>query len=695
MRVTSSMYYNSIYQKKNLDLNNQLFDVNRQIASGLKIQYAGDDVPVFAQTMRLDNEVTTLSQIKSSTENGFKVSNQTDTVMNGFNDLINRFRTLLLQASNDTNDDTSRNAIASELRGIESNLRGLANTSINGKYLFSGSALDVKPIDDNGIYQGNNGRLDALVGSNNKQQFNLSGADLFLGENSSIHREIVTNVVNQNLLKDYPALQATASDGDNLTESSTMRQFMGDTDNSAIPANTYYFYLRGTKSDGTNFNAQVSFSDTDTVSNLLDEIGKQFGNTGSQDVVNVSLNDFGEIVIEDKLKGSSKLDFNMVGAVDFSGGAAANVTNIDALDTGETDFDAIIGATSTATNPNLFVKEFSKSGFTSASGAATNIEGLVYDRTQFSVEGSTISSNVAQVSTADNSFAKASTKLSEVFDLSQGTAGTLDGTQLRLTGTSIDGVTPYDVTINLNSAGSTFTDNSGPTTYDIFNMDTAGRAAVDADEMTYQQLLDVVNMAVTNNFPTGAADTDYDTAIENSRLRGDTYLTYDGKIAFKDLTQGNTQATMALYDANSGDFSTDPSVISFNANNTLTIRDPKNDFFKSIDEMIRSVEEYKNYPDATNGTQRTMGMQSSIARIDDLQDHILSMHARVGAQSNTLDQSLQRVETLSITTKSLRSSIVDTDMVEAKLMLDQLTLNYQAMLSTVGRVSQLSLVNYL
>ncbi|MEJ2373778.1 MAG: flagellin, partial [Sulfurimonas sp.] len=215
------------------------------------------------------------------------------------------------------------------------------------------------------------------------------------------------------------------------------------------------------------------------------------------------------------------------------------------------------------------------------------------------------------------------------------------------------------------------------------------------DEMTYQQLLDVINMAVTNNFPTGAADTDYDTAIENSRLRGDTYLTYDGKIAFKDLTQGNTQATMALYDANSGDFSADPSVISFNANNTLTIRDPKNDFFKSIDEMIRSVDEYKNYPDATNGTQRTMGMQSSIARIDDLQDHILSMHARVGAQSNTLEQSLQRVETLSVTTKSLRSSIIDTDLVEAKLMLDQLTLNYQAMLSTVGRVSQLSLVNYL
>lgn len=695
MRVTSSMYYNSIYQKNNSNLNKELFDVNKQIASGLKIQYASDDVPVFAQTMRLDNEITTLSQIKTSSENGFKVSNQTDSVMNGFNDLMNRFRTLLLQASNDTNDDTSRNAIASELRGIESNLRGLANTSINGKYIFSGSALDVKPIDDNGVYQGNDGRLDALVGSKNKQQFNLSGADLFLGENTSIHREIITNVTNKNLLEEYPALQATAADAEDLSESSTMRQFMGDTDNSAVPANTYYFYIRGTKSDGSNFNTQVSFSDTDTVSNLLDEIGKQFGNTGSQDIVDVSLNDFGEIIIQDKLKGSSKLDFHMVGAVDFSGGAAANVANIDLLDTGETDFDAIIGATSTAANPNLYVKEFTKSGFTPVAGAATNIEGLVYERVNFTVEGSTLSSNIAQVTNSDNSFASAATKLSEVFDLSQGTAGTLDGTQLRLTGTTIDGITPYDVTINLNSAGSTFTDNSGPTTYDIFNMDPAGRAAVDADEMTYQQLLDVINMAVTNSFPAGATDVDYDNAIENSKLNGETYLTYDGKVAFKDLTKGNTQATMALYDANSGNFAADPSVISFNANNTLTVRDPKNDFFKSLDEMIKSVEEYKNYPDASTGVERVMGMQSSIARIDDLQDHILSMHAKVGAQSNTLDESLQRVEILDVTTKSLRSAIIDTDLAEASLTLQQLTINYQAMLSTVGQISQLSLVNYL
>ena len=64
MRVTSSMYYESLYGANGSKLNKELFDVNKQIASGLQIQYASDDVATFTETMRLDNELTTLSQVK-------------------------------------------------------------------------------------------------------------------------------------------------------------------------------------------------------------------------------------------------------------------------------------------------------------------------------------------------------------------------------------------------------------------------------------------------------------------------------------------------------------------------------------------------------------------------------------------------------------------------------------------------------
>ncbi len=301
-----------------------------------------------------------------------------------------------------------------------------------------------------------------------------------------------------------------------------------------------------------------------------------------------------------------------------------------------------------------------------AGDAAASTEGLIYDRVEFSKLGPVLSSSVPQIVQKDNSFAVGSTKLSEVADLSQGTVATLDGTQ--------------------------------DTTYNLFNMDTP-RVNIDGDKVTYQQIMDVMNMVVTNTLLLASPGTDveYDTAILNSQSLGNTFLSNDEKISFKDINSPITQATMSIYDANSNDFSAgaDASVMSFNTNNALTIRDPKTVFFKTINEIIQAVESHNNNPDSNSVEKRNVGIENAIAMMDDLQDHTFRTQSVIGAQSNTLNRSLERVGILEISTMSLRSSVIDTDLAEASLRLSQLTLNYQAMLSTIGRVSQLSLVNYL
>ena len=690
MRVTSSMYYHSLYGTNNSKINNELFDVNKQIASGLKIQYAKDDVSTFTQTMRLDNEVTTLGQVKKSAESGYKVANQSDVVLNEFETSMNRMRTLLLQAANGASNDISQDAIAQELKGIKKNLKSLANTSINGQYLFSGSSVNVKPIDDNGIYHGNDKSMNAFLGSNNQEQYNLTGSELFLGEDHNTKREITSNIVNNNLI-----------DGGVITTDNSIRDFMGDIDNDKNTVNKNYFYIRGTKSDGTSFKKKLELNDTAKVSDLLADIGKEYGNSGNLDLVNVTLNSNGEIVVQDKQHGSSKLDFHMVGAVDFDGTGKANVDDVDALNSGESDYNKVKDDNDGDIN-HLFVHEFITSGLKPAAGAADKIEGIVYDRTQFSKNGSKLSSNVAQVLKADNAFASPSTKISEVADLSKGNAGTLDGTVLNLSGKDISGNDySYEIHLEKNDSadstknGSYFTPDGGTTKYHIYDMDPNGRKAVDADEMTYQQLMDTVNMAVTNNLPTSDTADEYDTAIQKSDVDGKTELSYDGKITFSDQTSSITKASIALYDKNSDNFTKDASVMTFNSNNALTISDPKTDFFKTIDEMIASVSDHTNYPDAKNANHRTIGIENAIKKMDDLQSHVSRMHSKVGAQSNTLNTSLERTQLLEVSTMTLRSSVIDTDVAEASLKLQQLTLNYQAMLSTVGKVSKLSLVNYL
>ncbi|NPA60300.1 MAG: flagellar biosynthesis protein FlgL, partial [Epsilonproteobacteria bacterium] len=266
MRVTSNMYYKNLYGTNNSKLSEKLFDVNKQIASGLKIQYAQDDVGVFSQTMRLDNELSSLSLVKKSTQSGYKISNQADIVLNEFDTTMDRMRTLLVNASNDSHSDVSRDAIADELEVLEEHLKNLSNTSINGQYLFSGTAIDTRPISSDGTYQGNDGVLNSVLGSNIQQQYNISGSELFLGEEVLTKREITTNVKQINLTNkyDYTTKEKLQTNDKTITSNDTIRDLMGDVDSEVDGVNNkHHFYIRGVKSDGTAFKEKIDMKDDD------------------------------------------------------------------------------------------------------------------------------------------------------------------------------------------------------------------------------------------------------------------------------------------------------------------------------------------------------------------------------------------------------------------------------------------------
>jgi len=206
-------------------------------------------------------------------------------------------------------------------------------------------------------------------------------------------------------------------------------------------------------------------------------------------------------------------------------------------------------------------------------------------------------------------------------------------------------------------------------------------------DFNYQQLMDIINMAITG-----------ETDLATSYHLGKTSLSDDGKIVFQDLSPvTKTNATLAIYDASSSDYAvTDGSALTFNANNALTIRDPKTDFFTQIEEMIRSVEEGKKHTDGSDNIDpRNLGIQNSIQMMDDLSDHVSRLQTEAGSYSQVLQLSSDRTDMLILSTKTLQSDVIDTDIAEATLRMQQLNLNYQAMLSSISKVSQLSLVNYL
>ncbi len=819
MRVTNSMYYKNVFSPNKTKISEQLFNTNKQISSGLKIEYAKDDIAVFTDTMRLDNEITTLKQAKNSTESALKMSTQSDKTLNDFQTTLDRMKVLLVNAANAPHNSGSLYAIHKELKGLREHLKNLANTSINGQYLFSGTALDTKPIDDKGDYQGNDKVLKAFGGSNIQIQYNIPGSELFLGEESQRHRRITTNVKNYNQRLLYPdimqdpAMTRAEAQEKFITADDTIRDLMGDTDADATNDPVSHFYLQGERHDGTSFKKQIDMNSSQSVGELLSAIEEAYG----RGTVSVTLNEHGQIEVEDKTQGSSKLKFHLVGAVDFnqdgnnnddadlqfgtvtekplsdlensrvvtkafiesgytaytsdvvsiqdlyepsqfsingeilkksdfskaslstsleeifpvgtnsivmSGqdsqgtGVASTTFTIagktvqDLLDQLDTIYDTnntvdfrlengkiTFASNDIATQSNILIQMQTQDSSGNIVDGFAMDEHLAYDGIKFAKKGNTLTSNTAQIVTADNSYATKSTKLSEVADLSQANPGTLDGTTLKLSGVDING-SRYTVEIYLNTAGSTFSvDTNGDgvvdsTPYSIYD---AGdpQSPVAADDMTYGQLSDVINMITAGYLPASNTATAYNTAIDNASNVTSVDLTYDGKFRFTEKSKANTQAEIVLEDiTTSGGVKTSPA-LTFNLNDAITITDPKTDFFKQIDAAIESVALQRTRPDARGSQPRNVGIQNAIQIIDDVSLHIEKVHSKIGALSNSLENSSQRSELLSVSTQTLRSSVLDTDIAEASLKLSQLTLNYQAILSTIGRVSQLSLVNYL
>ena len=775
MRTTMNNYYNNFQYDQN-NVNKSLYETTKRISSGLKIKYGYEDSSIMSNTLRLDTEIQTLTQIKDSSQSAKSFTNNTDSILSDMSKSLEQFKVKLLSSANDTHSKISREALAKELEGVKKHIKQLANTSIDGKYLFSGTALYEIPIDQDDNYQGNGKSINAFFGSNVKQDFNISGQDLFLGEDSEQPRIISTNVKNLNMSDLHPDVMKkgaskTLPEENYIKPEDTIRDLVGDTDNDDKNDGDTFFYISGVKSTGEGFKDKIALSSGANVQSLLDQIGKSLGNSKGFEIVDVSLNDVGQIEIKDRKQGSSQVEFHM-----FS--SKADVVNIDDLalngsdvqaytkssqkseatlssirnipdkyipsiskmpgglfdNSGKvvsrstlakdvyppdvTDIDVTVNGTTTTVNltPTTAIKDILEAvsvsdpsvtalledGQIKTSGnvgdvitfssvganAFSNNDGIVNDRKNFDKEGAILKGNMRQILNIGNSYATSQTKLSEV-----SSKRSLVGTTLNFNGINQAG-DQFTSAIELNAASSFTVNGTSYTLQDIDGNPTP------ADEVTYQQLFDTMGMVLSNTLPASAPGTkaEYIAALRTSKEDLDINFDHQSRIKIDDRSTnaGLTNIEFTLNDSKSSAFNGETNALSFQSNSAITINDPKIDLFTQLNTFIEAVRDGRTRSDANGGVDpRNLGIQNSIAQIDQLMSHVESQHTVNGSQGQSLQHAIERSEILILNTSIIRSETIDTDLAEDSLKLQQLSLNYQALLSTVSKVSKLSLVNYL
>lgn len=357
MRVTFGTKYNQMNYYQGT-MQSKLMDMNTKIASGLKIQYGYQDSSVFNQNLKLEYEKVNLDQGIDVSNDAYTSTLNTDKALAELSKTAEQFNTKLIQAANDIHSPTSREAIARDLEKLRDHMINIANTSIGGEFLFAGSNVKVRPFEPDGTYKGNNETLEALVSNNNPIPYNITGQELFFGRDSDHHKSITTNIRKFNQTKLNNDIMDRIKRGDIPEEvyikaGDTLRDLLGDNDNDPSNNGKEYFYLRGVRPDGSSFKSKFDFDvgyknekNATKVQDLLDKIGKEFGNTSKNKVVDVSLNFWGEIEIKNLQPGNANLDFNLISS-------DMNVDNVDEL--------PALGARVTSFQKSPFMGEYSQS----------------------------------------------------------------------------------------------------------------------------------------------------------------------------------------------------------------------------------------------------------------------------------------------------------------------------------------------
>ena len=146
MRITDNILFNNFLYNIN-KINERTFINNERMASGKRLLDLSTDPIALSKVLSLKDINARFDQYITNINSANSFLNAEDTALSNADNLLHKAGTLLVNGANTINNDkASRTAIAENLDAIREELVDSANTIFQGKYLFSGSKTDTKPI---------------------------------------------------------------------------------------------------------------------------------------------------------------------------------------------------------------------------------------------------------------------------------------------------------------------------------------------------------------------------------------------------------------------------------------------------------------------------------------------------------------------------------------------------------------------
>lgn len=168
----------------------------QEIATGQSVNLPSDNPAAAALLIQNANASSQADQFERSIGSIQGEIQNADSALDAVTTALQQAISLGVEGANGTMNNADRQALATQVEGIQSQLLSLANLSYQGNYVFAGTANQTTPYVLNAssasgvTYQGNTGVNRVSLGSQFSLQTNLPGSQLFSQPGSDVFQSI-------------------------------------------------------------------------------------------------------------------------------------------------------------------------------------------------------------------------------------------------------------------------------------------------------------------------------------------------------------------------------------------------------------------------------------------------------------------------------------------------------------------------
>ncbi|MBV8258063.1 MAG: flagellar hook-associated protein FlgL [Actinobacteria bacterium] len=207
IRITSGMTAADVLASIE-SINDRLANTQNILATGKQINQPSDDPYGTARSLDLRGNLAQTKQYETNVGEAQSWLTVTDTALGNISDLVNRARTLVVQAANGTLGQSDLQNISTELTQIIDSVKNEANAQYAGRYVFAGTSANQPYTTANDNYNGDANAVTREIGPGVKLQISTIGSNA-IGDGTTGLLKALRDVVSDLNAGNQTGLQST------------------------------------------------------------------------------------------------------------------------------------------------------------------------------------------------------------------------------------------------------------------------------------------------------------------------------------------------------------------------------------------------------------------------------------------------------------------------------------------------------